>query len=430
MKYYAVVDCDNCYVSCERVFRPDLKGKPVVVLSNNDGCVVARSNEAKALGIKAGMPFFKLSQQFPHDKIAVFSSNYELYGDLTARIMAILSHEAPEYFRYSIDEAFVILRHLDGLDLKAWGETLHSKVLRSVGMPVSIGIGPNKTLAKLASHFAKRYRGYNHCCLIDTDLKRQKALSLYPVEDIWGIGRRYADRLHSMGIITALDLASLSREAVNASFHNVNVLRTWRELNGDDCIPDEVMAKKKSICVSRSFDGMISDLPSLSTHISNFAARVAEKLRHQSTSAGVLGVFVATNPFREDLSQYSNFTEHAFLTPTSSLIHINKAAQECLQRLFRPGFHYKRAGVIAMSIENCNGIQTNFLDFDADHFQKMRRLDEVVDRINKIGGTETIVLGAQQYRGKGKSQKWEDVIKRDHKSPNYTTRWSEIIQLK
>ena len=203
MTYFAVVDCDNCYVSCERVFRPDLNGKPVVVLSNNDGCVVARSNEAKKMGIKAGTPYFKLAQEFPDQKIAVFSSNYELYGDLTARVMTIIAQRAPEYFRYSIDEAFVVLKGMEDVDLKAWGENLYKSIKQGVGIPVSIGIAPTKTLAKMASHFAKHYKGYNHCCLIDNNEKRKKALKLYPINEVWGIGRRYVAKLESMGIHTA-----------------------------------------------------------------------------------------------------------------------------------------------------------------------------------------------------------------------------------
>ena len=173
---YGIIDCDNCYVSCERVFRPDLNGKPVVVLSNNDGCVVARSNEAKAMGIKAGTPYFQLAEQFPNQKIAVFSSNYELYSDLTGRVVSIIRQEAPAYFRYSIDECFVYLDGMEHLDLKLWGENLHKKIKQYVGMPVSIGLAPNKTLAKMASHFAKKYQGYRHCCMIDSDEKRIKAL--------------------------------------------------------------------------------------------------------------------------------------------------------------------------------------------------------------------------------------------------------------
>ena len=238
---YGIIDCDNCYVSCERVFRPDLNGKPVVVLSNNDGCIVARSNEAKKLGIKAGLPYFKLQEQFPEQKIAVFSSNYELYGELTGRVVEIIRQEAPQYFRYSIDECFVYLDGMEHIDLKQWGENLHKRIKKSVGVPVSIGLAPNKTLAKMASHFAKKHSGYRHCCLIDTDEKRIKALKLYPVDEVWGIGRRYAAKLESLGIHTAYEFASMSKEALNATFNNVVIYRTWAELNGEDCVPNEAM---------------------------------------------------------------------------------------------------------------------------------------------------------------------------------------------
>ena len=231
---YGIIDCDNCYVSCERVFRPDLKDKPVVVLSNNDGCVVARSNEAKKMGIKAGTPYFQLAEQFPNQKIVVFSSNYELYGELTSRVVSIIRKEAPTYFRYSIDECFVYLDGMEKIDLKAWGEELHKKIKRNVGMPVSIGLAPNKTLAKMASHFAKKYQGYRHCCMIDSDEKRIKALKLYPIDEVWGIGRRYAARLEALGVKTAYDFAEHNQTWVKATFNNIVIERTWRELNGEE----------------------------------------------------------------------------------------------------------------------------------------------------------------------------------------------------
>lgn len=433
MNYFAVVDCDNCYVSCERVFRPDLKNTPVVVLSNNDGCVVARSNEAKRMGIKAGTPYFQLAEQFPDQKIAVFSSNYELYGDLTGRVMAVLSQEAPEYFRYSIDEAFVILRGMEQVDLKKWGEQLHRTIKQRTGIPVSIGIAPTKTLAKMASHYAKHYAGYNHCCLIDDDEKRRKALKLYPIDEVWGIGRRYAARMDQMGIHTAFDFASNSPEWVTAAFRNIVVMRTWKELNGIDCVPNDEPAKKKSICVSRSFPGMIDNLELLKTYVANYAARCSEKLRKQHTLASVVGVFLSTNPFRQDLSQYSNFGEITLLTPTSNSIDIVQKASECLTKLYRPGYQYKRAGVVVISMDGSGGIQTNLFDFDAERFQKLKSLDAAVDRINKIGGSETVIIGAQQFPGKdskGKAQQFADAIKHDYRSPNYTTRWSDIIELK
>lgn len=430
---YGIIDCDNCYVSCERVFRPDLEGKPVVVLSNNDGCVVARSNEAKALGIKAGTPYFQLGQMFPNEKIAVFSSNYELYGELTGRIVDIIKEEAPAYFRYSIDECFVYLKGMDGIGLKMWGEKLHKKIKKWVGMPVSIGIAPNKTLAKVASHFAKKYPGYNHCCIIDTEEKRVKALKLYTVDEVWGIGRRYAAKLESYGVKTAYDFSVLHGDWVRATFNNVVIYRTWAELNGEDCVPNEEIAKKKSICTSRSFNGMISDQETLNTHVSNYASRCAEKLRMQKTVASVVGVFLHTNSFREDLPQYWNFAEERLLTPSSSTITIIQAAKTALEKIYRQGYQYKKAGVIVMGVTADNPIQHDLFDISPKQYEKLKSLDEVMDRINRIHGTETLVLGSQQYtknEGNGKADVFANAIKHDFRSPNPTTRWSDVIKLK
>ena len=430
---YGIIDCDNCYVSCERVFRPDLEGVPVVVLSNNDGCVVARSNEAKKIGIKAGTPYFQLAQQFPNQKIAVFSSNYELYGELTGRIISLISKEVPSYFRYSIDECFVYLDGMEHLDLKKWGENLHKKIKQYVGMPVSIGLAPNKTLAKMAAHFAKKYQGYHHCCMIDSDEKRIKALKLYPIEDVWGIGRRYAAKLETHGIKTAYDFAAHNGDWVKLTFNNIVIQRTWRELNGEDCIPNEELAKKKSICTSRSFNGMISDFETLRTQISNYAARCAEKLRMQKTVATIVGVFVNTNVFREDLRQYWNYQEQRLITPSNSSITIVQTANDVLKKIYRQGYQYKKAGVIVMGIGADSPIQQDLFDINAEQFQKMKRLDEVIDRINRTQGSETIVLGAQQYTkkdGKGKADVFANAIKHDHRSPNPTTRWSDVIKLK
>ena len=430
---YGIIDCDNCHVSCERVFRPDLRDKPVVVLSNNDGCVVARSNEAKKTGIKAGTPYFQLAEQFPNQKIAVFSSNYELYGELTGRVVSIIRKEAPAYFRYSIDECFVYLDGMEHLNLKAWGEELHKKIKRNVGMPVSIGLAPNKTLAKMTSHFAKKYQGYRHCCMIDTDEKRIKTMKLYPIDEVWGIGRRYAANLEALGVKTAYDFAEHNQTWVKATFNNIVIERTWRELNGEDCVPNEEMAKKKSICTSRSINGMITDLDGLRTHVSNYAARCAEKLRQQGTVASIVGVFLNTNTFREDLPQYWNFQEMRLLTPSSSTVTIVKVANKDLQKLYRQGYHYKKAGVIVMGIGPNSPIQQDLFDTNAEQFEKMKRLDAVIDRINKVNGTETIVLGSQQYTqkdGKGKANVFANAIKHDFKSKNPTTRWSDIIVLK
>ena len=423
---------NNCYCSCEKVFRPDLEGKPIVVLSNNDGCVVARSNEAKAMGIKEGTPYFQLSQQFPNAKIAVFSSNYELYGELTGRVVSIISKETPAYFRYSIDECFM---YLDGIELdklQQWGERLHRRVKREVGMPISIGLAPNKTLTKIASKLAKKFEVYKHCCMIDTDYKRERALEWCPIEDVWGIGRRYAAKLQALGCKTALDFAQHHKDWVRQTFNNINIVRTWQELNSEDAVPNEELAKKKSICTSRSFNGMISDYDTLRTQVSNYAARCAEKLRQQHTVTTIVGVFVNTNAFREDLAQYWNFQETRLVTPTSSTIPIVGAACDVLQRIFRLGYQYKKAGVIVMGIGPDSPIQQDLFDVNAEQIQKMRRLDEVVDRINRMNGSETIVIGAQQYTrkdGKGKADVFANAIKHDFKSKNPTTRWADVIKL-
>ena len=430
---YGIIDCDNCYVSCERVFRPDLEGKPVVVLSNNDGCVVARSNEAKALGIKAGTPYYQLAELFPNEKIAVFSSNYELYGELTGRVVSIIAQEAPAFFRYSIDECFVYFEGFEGSYYKRWGEALYNKIKQWVGMPVSVGIAPTKTLAKTASHFAKKFSGYRHCCVIDTDEKRRKALALYPIGEVWGIGRRYATRLEGLGVKTALDFAEKPESWVNAMFNNIVILRIWKELNGTDAVPNEQLCAKKSICTSRSFNGMVEDLEGLRTHIANYAARCAEKLRKQHSVANIISVFLHTNPFREDLLQYSNMQESRLITPTNSTIQIVQTAHKVLEELYHPGFRYKKAGIIVMGIQPQTPLQTDLFDTDAESIQRLRRLDMVIDRINKMEGSETIVLGAQQYtqkNGQGKADVFANAIKHDFRSKNPTTRWKEILVVK
>ena len=451
-----IISNNNCYCSCEKVFRPDLEGKPIVVLSNNDGCVVARSNEAKKMGIKEGTPYFQLAQLFPGQKIAVFSSNYELYGELTGRVVSIIRQETPAYFRYSIDECFMYLPSIDHSTLtidhsaaqketasngqssmvnvqwQKWGENLHKRVKREVGLPISIGLAPNKTLAKIASKLAKKYAAYKHCCMIDSDYKREKALEWCPIEDVWGIGRRYAAKLQSLGCKTALDFANHHKDWVRQTFNNINIVRTWQELNGEDAVPNEELAKKKSICTSRSFNGMISDKDTLRTHIANYAARCAEKLRAQKTVATTVGVFVNTNAFREDLAQYWNFQELRLVTPTSSTIPIVQAAHDVLDRIFIQGYQYKKAGVIVMGISPDSPIQQDLFDLNAEQIQKMRRLDEVIDRINRMHGSETIVIGAQQYtqkNGKGKAEVFANAIKHDFRSKNPTTRWADVIKL-
>lgn len=268
--------------------------------------------------------------------------------------------------------------------------------------------------------------------MIDSDEKRQKALKLFPIEDVWGIGHRYAAKLSRYGVKTAYDFSVMHRDWVRLTFNNIVVERTWAELNGEDCVPNEVYAKKKSICTSRSFNGMVSDLETLNTHVANYAARCAEKLRSQKTVATVVGVFINTNAFREDLAQYWNFKEVRLLTPSSSTVTIVQAAKEALKGIFIEGYRYKKAGVVVMGIGPDSPVQQDLFDMSPEQYDKLKSLDDAVDRINRLYGTETLVLGSQQYtntNGIGKAGVFADAIKHEFKSKNPTTRWSDLLTL-
>ena len=428
---YAICDCDNCFVSCERVFRPDLEGRPVVVLSNNDGCIVARSREAKALGVKMGMPLYQMRRAFG-DRVVALSSNYELYADMTARVMSLIRKEVKEFYRYSVDEAFCILSSQSPESAKSWGERMSSYIMRATGMPVSIGIAPTKTLAKIAVHFAKTYPGYHGCCIIADENARHKALSLTPVGEIWGVGRHLRPRLERGGIQTALDFASRPEEWIKGSC-NIIVERTWRELNGQDCIPDEEAAPKKSILNSRSFHDTVNDLPTLRTYIANFASSCASKLRRQNSVAATVGVFISTNRFRPELPQYNGSAEYTLSTPTDSAIGIVDCALGILDRIYRPGFQYKRAGVVMLGIRGHDGIQPDLFDYSPERAGKMHRIDKTIDAINRLYGRDTIVTLAQVYTDsscENRGEAFDRIMRHDLRSANPTTRWTDIIQLR
>lgn len=426
-----LIDCDNFFCSCERLFRPDLNGRPVVVLSNNDGCVVARSKEAKALGIKEGLPYFEMLQEYPHAGIVAFSSNYTLYGDMSARIMSVLRQEVPAVTQYSIDEAFLNLDGMEDIDLKRWGENLCRKVLRCTGMPVSLGIASSKTLAKAASKFAKRYPGYNKCCLIASEDQREKALRLLPVTDVWGIGRRIARTLEYYGIRTAYDFSQLSKSWVRSKFH-VTGERTWAELRGNDVVEVDALdhTTKKSIVTSRSFPGMITQLEEIRSHVANHAARCALKLRKQHSVCALVTVFIQSNHFRADLPQYDNSASQSFFTSTNTTNEIVQAATAMLETIFREGIHYKRAGVMVSAISSADAIQPDLFYYDPDQSKKFSSISSAMDVINRRLGADTVVLGAQQYRDKGedgKNVKFVNAIRRAMKSPDYTTRLGAFV---
>ena len=435
---YALVDCDNCYVSCERVFNPSLEGKAVVVLSNNDGCVVARSPEAKAMGVPEGLPFFQLAERFPGKEIHALSSNYTLYGDMSRRVMSILRQSAPDIFIYSIDEAFLSLDDSPymNVDYKVWGEELAARVRRWTGMPVSIGIAPTKTLAKLASKFAKRYPGYRKCCFIRTDEQREKALSLFPVEDVWGIGRRHAKRLAATGVKTAQDFTRLPAALVQKTM-TITGLRTWMELHGRDCISLDLLPRKQTICTSRSFPRMLSSRDDLAVAVAGFAARCAQKLRRQKSMAQMVTVFMSTNPFREELDQFSLSHTVSLPAPAQSDTEIIRAAHEamdaCMEIASRRGRPlWKRAGVVVSGIVADSEIQTSFLDIPPVLKKKFQQLSAVADRINARLGDESIQVAAALRASDpatGKALTFRNSILHDRRSPFYTTDIRDIIQV-
>ena len=417
---YALVDCNNFFVSCERVFRPELEGKAVVVLSNNDGCVVARSNESKAMGIKMCTPFFKVKHFADAGQLTACSSNYALYGDLSNRVMSILADTVPHIEIYSIDEAFL---HLDGInpnDVPGLCRDLVAKIRKWVGVPVSIGVAPTKTLAKIASHFAKKYKGYKGVCMMETEAKRLKALSLTPIDDVWGVGRRLAPKMHEWGIETALDFTQRPERWVSEKL-GVNGLRTWNELNGRPFVAEDTDDRRKSICTSRSFADMIDDEQELALRVSDFAAMCAKKLREEGSAAYDVTTFIYTNRFREDMVQYFPSATVRLQVAANSTQEIVGAALKAFRTIFRQGYKYKKAGVIVGNIVEVGSIQSSLFDFDEDLRRKQDRLSEVMDAVNVSG---TMLRLASQRPGH-----YADGIRSDFRSRLYTTSLDDIIEI-
>ena len=422
---YALVDCNNFFVSCERTFRPDLEGKAVVVLSNNDGCVVSRSNEAKAMGIPMGQPFYRIRDLVEQGQLVAFSSNYILYGDLSARVMSLLADAVPQIEIYSIDEAFLHLEGIASDKVSSLCSELVDKIRKWVGVPVSIGVAPTKTLAKIASHFAKRHKGYRGVCLMDTDAKRLKALSLTPIDDVWGVGRRLAPKMEMKGIRTALDFVQRPREWVGDNF-NVNVLRTWEELQGRVCIEEETDERRKSICTSRSFADMIEDERELMLRVSDFAAMCARKLRQEGSAACDVTTFLYTNRFREDLKQYFPSATIRLEVAANSAQEIIGAALRGFRTVYRPGYQYKKAGVIVGNIVPSDEVQGSLFGFDDSLRQKQDKISEVMDAVNAASdssGNSLLRLAVQR------PGHYSDGIRSEFRSNRYSTSLDEIIKV-
>ena len=417
---YALCDCNNFFVSCERVFRPDLEGKPVVVLSGNDGCVVSRSNEAKKLGIRMGTPFFLLESRLAKYNITAFSSNFALYGDLSSRVMSVLAKHTPLLEQYSIDEAFLHADHMPIEELKPYYEQVVKQVRQWVGIPISIGIAPTKTLAKIASKFAKKYPAYNGVCIIDTEEKRRKALEMTPLSDIWGLGRKSQEKLHTRDLtMNAQGFAMLASEVVEKLLHKPGLM-TWKELHGIDCIDISDHSEKQSISQSRTFPTGISDRATLEKALVDFMSYCADKMRRQHSLCQQFIVYAHTSRFAEGEMQVI----HQVVTMPVPTAITAELVQHMLQAVRRQwsAHPYKKAGVVLMNLVPESEAQ--LLLFDEYPRARHMRLQSVIDNINNQHGKSTIKTGAQILKADA-----QPLSKKERLSPNYTTDLKDIIKL-
>ncbi len=417
----ALVDVNNCYVSCERVFDPRLEGKPVVVLSNNDGCVVARSAEVKALGVPMAEPWFKIKDLAKKHGIIAYSSNYALYADMSNRFMSVLSSFTPNLEIYSIDECFLDLSGFSQ-DLTDYAQRIRKKVKQWVGLPVCVGIGPTKTLAKLANHVAKKQPEWNGVCELETLSKsgQDRLFSGIDVGEVWGGGRRLKESLNALGIKSVLDLKNADPVRIRKRF-SVVLERTVAELNGIPCIAlEEVAQARQQIMSSRSFGQPVKSLAELQESVTLYVARAAEKLRHQGSSAGGVQVTIRTNPFKPDDPQYSQGLIVPLAESTDDTLALTRAALAGLQKIFRPGYAYAKAGIMLVELKP-KGPEPVDLFTDLEMKQRRSSLMRTMDEINSRYGRNTVGPGISGITGR---HAWS--MKRGSKSPAYTTDWNEL----
>lgn len=421
MPVFALVDCNNFYASCEKLFRPDLKDTPIVVLSN-DGCVVARSREAKLLGIKMGVPVFQIKAEMQRHGILAFSSNYALYADLSSRVMRTLEEMAPRVEVYSIDEAFLDLTGIEfAISLVEFGQQVRERIGHWIGITVCVGIAPTKTLAKLANHAAKKYPATQGVVDLTNPDRQRRLLALVPVDDVWGVGRRLSKRLNALGITTALDLANASPRAIRDQF-SVVLERTVRELNGESCIElEEIPPTKKQIVCSRSFGVKVTHFELLREAVCEYATRATEKLRKEQQQAKVLTVFIRTSPFKDNEPQYSNSASGELLIPSCDTRDFIELANHLLKRIWKDGFRYAKAGVMLSDFYDPGMFQPGLFD-DVSTRSNSQQLMSVLDTINQSGA------GKVFFAGQGLKKDWS--MKREHLSPAYTTRWDQLPRVK
>lgn len=417
---FGLIDGNNFYASCERIFRPELRKVPVVVLSNNDGCAIARSNEAKKLGIKMGEPYFQIQHLEKEAGLKVFSANFVLYGDISNRVVNICRRYCQDVEVYSVDESFLDFHGYPYVDLQKHCEDLREFILSGLDLPTSIGLAPTKTLAKVANKIAKKFpEKTNSVYMIDTPERIEKALKWFPLEDIWGIGRRYYERFSARGIKTAWDFTQLPEAFVQKEM-GIYGVRMHKELRGIPQYDLSVPKPKKGIATTRTFDKRTSDLSELEERVSTFAYKCSEKLRKQKSCCRYLTVWITTDRFKQDLKQYSNSITRTLPNPSNSAIDLSKVAKEALNKIYLPYFQYKKAGVMVTEFVPETARMTSL--FERDNFDNHKPLMEVIDVMNKRLGGEKLKLASMDVQ-----RTWK--MNQKNLSPRYSTDLNQVIKV-
>jgi len=416
MRAFALVDCNNFYASCERVFNPALEGRPIVILSNNDGCIVARSNEAKALGIGMAAPYYQCKALCEQHNVAVFSSNYELYGDMSQRVMQSLRRFCVDMEIYSIDEAFLMLEGASSQQMIVYAQKIHTHIKQWTGIPVSIGIAPTKTLAKMANYLAKKHFKQPVMSLLDPALQ-ENILSRVNVEDIWGISRGRAQRLRRLGIFTAKQLRDAEAKAIRKHLTVIGERMVY-ELRGTPCLLlEDIVGAKKNIMSSRSFGYLLTTQVDIAAALANYTAHACQKLRQQKSRAQAIGVFLRTNRFCAKDAQYRNEIVYRFVAPTNDTREIIALAKKALSAIYQPGYAYQKVGIILMELVPDTYQQQDLLC--QTNYQLSDKLMAVLDNINFKMGKKGLFIAAQ-----GTNRPW--LMRCDKRSPRYTTCWDEL----
>ncbi len=418
---FALVDCNNFYASCEKLFRPDLIDTPIIVLSNNDGCVVARSKEAKALGIKMGVPVFQIQDFIRQHNIQLFSSNYALYADMSSRVMSTLERFAPRVEVYSIDEAFLDLSDMSSIKpLLELGQQIKGTIRQWVGIDVCVGIAPTKTLAKLANHAAKKYPKTGGVVDLTCKERQQRLLKITPVGDIWGVGRRISKHLELQGITTAWELANQPHAEIRKRF-SIVLERTVRELKGESCLVlEEIAPTKQQIMCSRSFGTKVTHVEQMREAIAQYIARACEKLRQENQQAKVLTVYIQTSPFKIGAEGYSNSATGELVIPSSDTRDFAELAMRLLKRIWRDGYSYNKGGVMLSGFYGINTYQPGLFD----EAYKRPNSDKLMATLDAVNSSK---LGHVFLARQGMSHTWQWQMKREYLSPAYTTRWEDLV---